>query len=109
MANTEKETEVISDQFKRNLDHIRIGDAKGPELTIGDITLQFRRKAPVKALAALIGNDNRVDGMTEYIKRVLVKGQDEEFDALLEDIDIDGLGEILSALGEGYTSFPAQS
>ena len=104
-----KESEVVLDQYKKNLTHILIGQEKGPEITIGETVLTFRKKAPVKALAALIGNENRVDGMEQYIQRALVKGQEEAFEALLDDIDVEGLGEILNALGEGYTSFPAQS
>lgn len=109
MAATDKtkESETTLTQFKRNLDHILIDhDKAGPEVTVGDTVLKFKIKPPVTALSALIGNENRVEGMVSYISKTLVKGQEEAFTALLEDIDIDGLAEILNALGEGYTSFP---
>lgn len=113
MADTEtkeKENEVVLEQFKRNLSHIQIDHEKtGPELTIGDTVLQFKAKPPVSALGTLIGDENRVNGMIGYIRKTLVPGQDEKFDALLDEIDIEGLSEILNALGEGYTSFPDQS
>jgi hypothetical protein len=110
MADKTKENEVALEQFRKNLDHILIDGKKvGPEITIGDTVLKFKAKAPVKALAALIGADNRVQGMETYIRKTLVPGQEEAFDALLEDIDIEGLAEILNALGEGYTSFPEKS
>lgn len=113
-----KETEAVLGQFKRNLTHILISEQKekgkpkkGPELTFGKIKLNFKVKPPVAALAHLIGDDNRVDGMRNYILGALVEGQAQEdlFTTLLNDIDIDGLGEILNALGEGYTSFPEKS
>lgn len=110
MAEKTKENEVALEQFRKNLDHILIDGKKvGPEITIGGTVLKFKAKAPVKALAALISADNRVHGMETYIRKTLVSGQDEAFDALLEEIDIEGLAEILNALGEGYTSFPEKS
>lgn len=111
MTITESESKVVQEQFRRNLDHILIGSGNktGPELTIGDTVLRFRAKAPVKALAALISDDNRVQGMITYILGVLEPGQEEAFMALLDSIDIEGLGEILEKLAEGYTSFPDQS
>lgn len=102
-----KESEAVLAQFKRNLDHILINtDQLGPEITIGLDVFTFKAKAPVSALAALIGNENHVEGMRKYLLGALTPGQDEKFEELLKKIDIDGLGEILNALGEGYTSFP---
>lgn len=106
----EKEHEATHEQFKRNLDHILIDSSvAGPEITVGGTVLRFRAKAPVRALAKLIGGENRIEGMEGYIRETLVKGQDEAFETLMNDIDIDGLAAIIEALGEGYTSFPEQS
>lgn len=102
----EQEGEVVLEQFKRNLSHILGTGNKGPEITIGDTVLQFKAKAPVTALASLINEGNRVDGMKEYIIQTLVPGQEEAFTALLDLIDIEGLSEILNVLSEGYSSFP---
>lgn len=106
----EAESSKIHEQFKRNLDHILI-DAKevGPELTVGKVVLTFRAKVPVKALARLISSDDRIGGMEEYIRKSLLAGQDEKLDQIMDDIDIDGLAEIVNALGEAYTSFPVPS
>jgi hypothetical protein len=110
MANDKtQENETVLAQFKRNLDHIAIGAVAGPEITVGDVVLTFKAKAPVSALAKLVGTDNRIEGMIEYIKLTLVPGQDEALEALLGNVDIEGLAEILNVLGEGYTSFPDQS
>lgn len=98
------------EQFRRNLDHILIDNDKiGPEVTVGNTVLRFKAKPPVKALSALIGATNRVEGMITYIGKTLVPGQEEALDTLLDDIDIEGLAEILNALSEGYTSFPEKS
>lgn len=106
-ARKKAEADVTLAQFKRNLDHILINtDEVGPEITIGLDVFTFKPKAPVSALAALIGEENRVDGMRKYLLGSLLPGQDEKFEELLNKIDIDGLGEILNVLGEGYTSFP---
>lgn len=105
-----KENAVVQDQFVRNLSHILIStDEKGPEITIGLDVFTFKPHAPVSALAALIGDDNRIEGMRKYLLGALTPGQEEKFAALLDKIDIDGLGEILNVLGEGYTSFPEKS
>jgi len=110
MANDKtQENEVTLAHFKRNLDHLGISAGIGPEITVGDIVLTFKTQAPVSALAKLVGTDNRIDGMIQYIKLTLVPGQDEEFEKLLGIIDIEGLAEILNVLGEGYTSFPEKS
>lgn len=111
MANTkEQESDVVHEQFRRNLSSILIDKTiVGPEITVGETVLRFRSKAPVKALAKLIGSENRIDGMAGYIRETLVKGQEEAFDLLMDDIDLDGLAEIINALGEGYTSFPEKS
>lgn len=106
-ADKTKETGVVLNQFKKNLDHILIDNKKvGPEITVGHTVLRFKPKASVKALAALVGGTNRVESMAEYIRQTLSSGQEEDFESLLEYIDLDGLAEILNALGEGYTSFP---
>ncbi len=106
----EKENAVATEQFKRNLDHILIKtDVVGPEITIGETVLQFRTKASVRALAALVGNDNKITGMQEYIRKALLPGQDAAFEDILDNVDIQGLSEILNTLSEAYTSFPDQS
>lgn len=117
MANTtakeilkEREDDAVLEQFKRNLDHIQINPKLlGPELTIGDLVLKFKNKVPVKALSKLVDSDNRVKGMSEYIGKALVEGQEEELDLLLDRVDIEGLAEILNTLGEAYTSFQGKS
>ena len=110
-AGEDPKTTVQLAQFKRDLSHILIKSDSahmGPEITIGPYTLQFKEKVPVAALAELVGNDDRVAGMRQYIKLSLV-GDPTPFDEVLTQIDLEGLGEILEALGEGYTSFPAKS
>lgn len=110
---TTAKTEAVNGQFVRDLSHILIpeteeGDApKGPLITIGDFKLQFKERAPVNALGHLI--EGGLEGMRKYIGLSLEEGAKPDFEAVQNRIDIDGLGEILNALGEGYTSFPAKS
>lgn len=97
------------DQLNRNLSHILIPKKIGPKITIGSTVLKFKKKAPVSALAILVGTQNQVDSMSGYIKGCLVAGQEGAFDSLMDDIDLAGLGEIMGALSEAYTSFPEES
>lgn len=105
--------EATTTQFKRDLSHILIHEAEGEEaqagplITIGKYNLQFKEKAPVNALGHLI--EGGLEGMRKYILMSLVDSAKPDFEEVQNHIDIDGLGEILNALGEGYTSFPAQS
>lgn len=106
--NTQENTVVIA-QFKRTLDHVLIGNGAGPEITVGDIVLRFKTSAPVSALAALIADENRISGMEKYLSKTLLPGQEGSLQQILDTVDIAGLSEILDALGEGFTSFPAPS
>jgi hypothetical protein len=105
-----QENEVTLAQFKRNLSHVLISkDEVGPELTLGDTVLTFKAKSPVDSLVDLVGMENRVAGMTSYIRKALKPGQDEAFSDILGNIDMEGLVEIVNALSEAYTSFPDKS
>jgi hypothetical protein len=112
MATPDKDklNETVQGQFVKNLDHILIDPkAKGPQIPIGKTTLKFKNKPPVTALGTLVGEANQIDGMTGYIRKCLIKGQEDAFNEILENIDLPGLGEIMEALSEGYTSFPEKS
>lgn len=104
------EATTTQEQFRKNLSHILIDNSVvGPELTIGDSVLRFKSKVPVRALARLISNEDRVQGMIDYISGALVAGQDDALNAVIDNTDIDGLAAIVSDLGEAYTSFPDKS
>lgn len=104
--------EVKLKQFSRDLSHILIhetepgAEAAGPLLTIGTYQLQFKEATTVEALARLV--QGGIDGMRDYVLLSL-EGDPADFESLLGKITIDGLGEIINALGEGYSSFPAKS
>lgn len=109
MADNDKETEVSVAQFKRTMNHLLITEEGGPELTIGDRTIKFKKKAPVAALQSLLGEENNVAGMIGYIKNCLAKDQEGAIEFLVNDIDLEGLSEVLNWLNEAYTSFPEKS
>lgn len=106
--------EAVLGQFKRDLSHLIIHATekdqkpKGPLIVVGPYNLQFKEKAPLSALIKLINSDNQISAMREYVELCL-EGDPLPFIELLDNIDIEGLGEIVGALGEGYTSFPAKS
>lgn len=102
-------------QFKRDLSHLLMEESDpadpkrvpiGPVLTLGKYELTFKPKAPVDALAHLI--QGGLEGMRNYVL-LCIEGDPSDFLAVQSRIDIDGLGEIITNLGEGYTSFPAKS
>ena len=101
-------------EVKRNLSHIVISaEAEGPELTIGDTVLKFKAKVPVGTFARytraqLDENSDTVTAIIQYIESLLVSPK-EDFYSILDNIEIDGLGEILSALNEIYTGFQPKS
>lgn len=109
MADNDQENEVVQAQYKRTLENILIGNEAGPEITVGDTVLRFKKSSPVSALAALLATENRVAGMEAYLRKTLLPGQDEALNTVLDNVDIEGLSKILDALGEGLTSFPDQS
>lgn len=109
----DKKLEAQNAQFVRDLSHILIPeteegtDARGPLIVIGPYKLQFKVEAPVNALAHLI--EGGLDGMRQYVQLTLESASKADFETVEGKIGVNGLGEILNALGEGYTSFPAQS
>lgn len=112
-AGNSPKVEAQNAQFVRDLSHILIPEteegkqAVGPLITLGSYKLQFKERAPVNALGHLI--EGGLEGMRKYVLLTLEEGSRADFEAVQNRIDIDGLGEILNTLGEGYTSFPAKS
>ena len=100
-------------QFHRDLSYLLMDEATegeeplGPVITLGSYVLQFKQKAPVNALGHLI--EGGLNGMRQYVLLCLEDFSKADFQNVQNRIDVDGLGVILNALGEGYTSFPAKS
>lgn len=105
--------EVKNAQFVRDLSHILIPETEegetpvGPLIVLGPYNLQFKERAPVNALGHLI--EGGLEGMRKYILGSLEDSAKPDFEKVQDRIDIDGLGEILNALGEGYTNFQEKS
>lgn len=103
-----------TDQFRRDLSHILIQAAAnddspaGPVIQVGIYELRFKAKAPVSALIALIRGEDRIEAMTTYLRQCL-ESDTGAIEELLSLTDIEGLSEIIGALGEAYTGFPATS
>jgi hypothetical protein len=96
--------------LKRNLSHLLISNStkKAPEFTLGDTKFHFKPKAPVTALALLISEDNRVKGLQGYINLCLIPEDREDFAVIQDDLDLDGLNEIINALSEVYSTLPTE-
>lgn len=111
-ANPKSEVKLV--QFRKDLTHVlmhQTGEgekAAGPLIVLGTYELQFKERAPLSALAELINGG--LEGMRNYVLLSLENEDSRtDFASIQNLIDIDGLGEIINALGEGYSSFPEKS
>lgn len=101
-------------ELKRNLSHILASATdEGPELTIGDTILKFKPRVTFGAYTRLQAglNDEESDKfqvMVKYVKQLLASDPD-EFEALLDEIDVSGVGEIVGAISEIYAGFQQKS
>lgn len=96
--------------LKRNLSHFLISTSAvaGPEIVFGETTLKFKSKAPAKAMAILLGENDRVNALKGYINECLVPESKKDFEELLSDVPLDALNAIVEILSEAYTSFPTE-
>lgn len=114
-ADKATETDLAVAQFQRDLTHILLPvpdedhPSTGPRLQLGEDFLQFKPTAPISALAALIREGNQLQAMKDYVILTLEDTSVPTFLKYENRITIEGLGEIISTLGEGYTGFPDQS
>jgi hypothetical protein len=95
--------------MKRNLSHLRISAIKsdGPEIDFGDgAVLKFKPKIPTTAMAALVGEDDRIAGLRGYIRLSLTPESRSVFEDLLDDLPLDSLNAIVEFLAEASTPFP---
>lgn len=93
----------------RNLSHILISrkdDDLVPAFTIGETTYLIYPKVPATAIVKLSTSASNVLGMQEYVLTCLAKPeQREEFERLLDHIDVAGLGEIIEEIVSITTPF----
>lgn len=102
--------DIAENALKVNLTHLLISASpdKGPELTLGATVLHFKPKAPVTAMAVLIGEDNRVLGLQGYISLCMIEEDRDDFFRLQDDLDLPGLNEIINKLSEAYSALPTE-
>lgn len=93
----------------RNLSHILISRKDEdllPAFTIGETTFMVYPKVPATAIVKLTTANSNVLGMQEYVLTCLAKPeQREEFERLLDHIDVGGLGEIIEEIVSLTTPF----
>lgn len=93
----------------RNLSHILISRREEdliPAFTIGETDYLIFPKVPADAVVRLVTAETTVVGMRDYILLNLAKPeQREQFSALMSDIDVDGLGQIIEEIVTKTTPF----
>lgn len=97
--------------LKRNMAHLLISsiEDEGPEIDFGAAgVLKFKPRIPATAMLDLLGNDNHVDGLRNYIRRCLIEESKPVFEELLDDLELSSLNAIVEFLSEATTSFPTK-
>lgn len=93
----------------KNLSHIlisRTDEDLVPAFVIGDTEYLVYPKVPAEAIIRLTTSDNQVLGMRDYVLGCLAKDEHRvAFRALMENITIEGLGEIIEEIVGKTTPF----
>jgi|GEM_PF-3673673 len=93
----------------RNLSHILISrrdEDLVPAFTIGETTYLVYPKVPATAIVRLTTGGSNVAGMQDYVMSCLAKPeQRDEFITLMDNIDVEGLGEIIEEIVSITTPF----
>lgn len=94
--------------LERNFSHMLISanKEKGPRITFGDTVLTFRPQVPATAMTELLSNDNKVEGLKNYIKFTLEKDSRDDFERLQDDLPLEALNAIVEVISEAATPFP---
>lgn len=98
------------DSLKKNLSHFLISgmEEQGLEIQFDEVVLKFKPRIPATATVELIGNENRLLGLQNYIKLALLPESREDFEGLLDDIPLEGLNAIVEAVAESVVPFPTK-
>ncbi len=102
----------VEDKLKKTFDHILISAAEdaGPVVTLGGFDFKFKPKIPVVAIIEMQANDNNFRGMVEFVKKALIDPRQEaDFESLLDNLDGDGLAEVVEWVIETTTGFSSNT
>lgn len=91
--------------LERNFTHMLISSIKetGPIITFGDTVLTFKPAVPATAMTELLSNDNKLEGLKNYIRLSLQEDSRDGFEALQDDLPIDALNKIVEVISEAAT------
>lgn len=96
--------------LKRNLSHFLISSMEevGPEIQFGETVLKFKPQVPATAMNELIGSENKLQGLQNYIRLSLLEESKADFDAILDDVPLDALNAIVEIVSEAAAPFPTK-
>ena len=102
---TTKQTQALQ-ALERNFSHMLISaqeaDGKtGPKITFGeDKVLVFRPAIPSTAMTELLSNENKIEGLRNYIRLTLQPESRDLFEELQDDLPLDALNKIVETISE---------
>lgn len=101
---TTQQTQALK-ALERNFSHMLISSHEaagetGPQITFGETVLVFRPAVPSTAVAELLGNDDKVQGLRNYIRLTLKPESRDDFEALQDDLPLDALNKIVEVISE---------
>ena len=107
---TTQQTQALR-ALEKNFTHMLISAQEaegktGPKVTFGEKVLVFRPAIPATAMAELLGNENnKIEGLRNYIRLSLQEESREDFEALQDDIPLDALNKLVEVISEAATPF----
>lgn len=109
---TTQQTQALR-ALERNFTHMLISSQEeegktGPVITFGKTVLTFRPAVPATAMTELLSNDNKVEGLKNYIRLTLQEGSRDGFEALQDDIPLDALNKIVETISEASTPLDSE-
>jgi hypothetical protein len=101
---TTKQTQALQ-ALERNFSHMLISSQEaegktGPKITFGDKVLTFRPAIPSTAMTELLGNDNKIEGLRNYVRLSLQPESRPTFEELQDDLPLDALNMIVETISE---------
>lgn len=110
---TTQQTQALQ-ALERNFTHMLISAQEeegktGPIITFGDRKLVFRPAIPSTAMTELLSNDNKVEGLRNYLRLSLREESRETFDDLQGDLPLDALNKLVETISEASVPLDSET